>query len=475
MPVLYNSKMIIPGPLLDIRRETVRTEAGNIARQFYSIQAKGTLIAYKGSPRSDGSLWSAGYTPGPPDENIADASRLSALKIKMGALQQLFCQQGAWFEAQPFDGSASIKFQPRVKGISFANGKWYDTVQYTIDMEADIIFFGTTQLTCDVLGAAVPEETWSIEAADQIGRTYRVTHSISSQQKNFYAPDGSIPDGNWGWQRAQAIVIPQLGLDFTKVYAQGVLNLNGWSAFNYFRSQQIDEANGKFTVTETWLAYDNTQGTGIQMPPALDDFTVQSRLQSNGITQVTVEGTITGLETRDITTGAMIQTRWGAASMYFNSFVFNNILNRAANYSGLLLNPIGLLLNVGRNPIQGTISYSAQFDNRRIPMIPGAIEENITVTGEGGTDVFAVVPVLGRPWGPVLQGINTISEKTLAVNIEATMGSANMLSPFVYPPNTDGIILSFAPIALQVFRQRDQATFSLENGKYNRQVTFVYQ
>jgi hypothetical protein len=46
--ILYNSKAIIPGPLLEIRRETVRSEAGYPMRRVWVIQAKGSLMAWKG-------------------------------------------------------------------------------------------------------------------------------------------------------------------------------------------------------------------------------------------------------------------------------------------------------------------------------------------------------------------------------------------------------------------------------------------
>jgi hypothetical protein len=475
MPVIYNSKMIVPGPLLDIRREITRNEAGRVTRQFYTIQAKGKLLAWKGSPNSTGAFWTSSYYPGPPDENVSADSRLAALRTKMGALNDLFCPQGQWFEVQPFDGTPSIKFQPRIRNISFASGHWYDTVEYTIDMEADTVFFGT-QEACGLLGNIIPDETWSIEATDQIGRTYRLTHNISSQQKNLFDANGNVPPGNAGWERAQSVVLPYLGLkDITKAYAPGVLNLSGWGIFNYMRTQQVDEGSGRFAVTETWLVYDSTQGTGIVLPPALDDFTVNSRVMEDGSIHVTLEGTITGMEVRDLITSKLVQTRWESAVLYFNTQVYSNLLNRAANYSGVLLNPVQLMSSIGRNPIQGTITYNAEYSNRRLPYIPNAIHEEISLQRSGGTDVFSSVVVLGRPWGPILQGINTISEKSIAISINATMAASTMLNPMQFEPNTDGLVLSLAPVATQVFRQKDDKSWSEQSGKYTRNVVFVYQ
>jgi hypothetical protein len=476
MPELYNSQMIIPGPLLDIRKEVVRNESGKLVRQFYTIQAHGKLLAYKGSPNSSGTFWTGSYTPGPPDEQIADVSRLASLRSKMAALNNLFCTQGAWFEVQPFDGTPSIKFQPRIKGITFPQGKWYDTVDYVIDMEAETILFGSVE-TCGLLSNVVPEETWSIEAADQIGRIYRLTHSISSQQKDLYAADGSIPDGNFGWQRARSIVMPYVGLGHpSNAYGVEVASVAAnWGAYNYFWNQNVDEGAGKFAITETWTVYDPTQGTGTIMPPALDDFTVNSRIGEDGIVHVTIDGTVTGLEMSDNVTGAVLQTRWQSAALYFTGFVLPNIFARASSYSGVLLNPIQISSTIGRNPIQGTVSWSAEYTSKRLPVIPGAINEDITIQLDGGTDVFATIPIVGRPWGPALQGIGTISERTMNISISAQLPAATVLFPGVASPNTDGLVLSLAPVALQVFRQRDNVSWSADTGRYSRQTTFVYQ
>lgn len=484
--IIYNSKAVIPGPLIDITKEVVRGEAGRVARKLYNIQAKGTLSAIKGSPNSQGVFWTGSYSPGPADENIGDTSRLASLRGKIKALNDLFSIQGQWFEIQPFDGTQSIKFQPRIRSINFAQGIWYDRVDYTISMEADTIYFGGVEdpgLDNDV----TPEETWSIEAADPINRTFRTSHTVSSQQKNLYAADGSIPNGNWGWQRAKTIVLSHLGAtDLTKLRAPGVLNLDaGYQPYNWVRSQQIDETSGKFSVTETWLMYkvgwlsvdsDVINEPGF-IPPAIDDFSVTARTNNDGITHVNIEGTVTGLEVKDWSTNTILSSKWDNAALYFINILDtnSNIFNRAVGFTGIHLHPIFLTFNVARDPIQGTIRYAGEYNNRRIPLIPGAISETINIQRGGGTDVFASIPVLGRAWGPVLQDIDTITQRSVSISIEAQMAACTVLNPVIAQPNTDGIITSFAPVALQVFKDRDDTSWSMDSGRYNRSVVFVYQ
>jgi hypothetical protein len=323
--------------------------------------------------------------------------------------------------------------------------------------------------------------------ADQINRTFRVSHTVSSQQKNLYAADGTIPTGNHGWERARGIVLSHLGAQNTSaIFAPGVLNLDsGYQPYNWMRSQQIDEVQGKFAVTETWLVYKvgwlqidtDVIDDPNNIPPAIDDFTVTARDTPDGLTHVTIEGTVTGLEIRDWNTNTVLSGKYDSAAMYYISIIDNhdNVFNRAMGFTGMLLNPVFLTRNVARNPIQGTITYSAEYSNRRLPFIPSALTEDINIQRGGGTDVFASIPVPGRPWGPVLQAMSTITQRSLSINISANMPAASMLSPTSFSPNTDGIILSFAPVALQVFKEKDDANYSEETGKYSRSVTFIYQ
>ena len=76
-------------------------------------------------------------------------------------------------------------------------------------------------------------------------------------------------------------------------------------------------------------------------------------------------------------------------------------------------------MTVGTNEYLGEITYSVQFDNRPTNIISGVLSENISINDTYPGDVFAVIPVLGRKTGPVLQYIGGRTEYTrdLAINL----------------------------------------------------------
>ena len=327
MPVYFNSNKIIPAPFVAITKDYNTTDDVQQIGSSFNITVKGKLIAYKGSPNSSGVFWNvSGY---PPDEVIADDSIMGSLIRKQEALRSLFANEGRSFEVQPWDGSAPIKCNPRVKRIDFLEGSptsWYNHMEYIITLEADILYvngLAQGEDSGDIINYKVSKanEEWNIESADENNRTYRLTHAVSAQGKRFYDSTGALVKP--AWQNAQDYVLSrlQLGLQVDKMVASGVLNANTLQAYNYVRGQHQNTLGGGFSVNETWLCFDASGNA-----PAVEDFTVSAKTSEDGKTRVSVEGQIKGLEVRNNTTFALISTKYANALNLWQNVVSNNVL-----------------------------------------------------------------------------------------------------------------------------------------------------
>ena len=441
------------------------------------LTVKGTLSAWQGSPRSDKSFWTvSGY---PPDENIPATSRLAAIERKQEAIRTIF-KDGYDFEVQPLDGSASIKCNPIVQSIDFEPGNWYNVCNYNIVLRASILYInGTPSDEDDNLNAYMVSKAsleYDVSPADEINRTWHVTKRTSAVGKRFYNAAGQLTQQAWENARDYVQNALTLGLDVNRMYAAGDLNYNTFQAFNYQRGENVNELAGTYSVTETWLAYDpnnvpDSYGAGI---PALEDFNVSTRttIQDGGLTTVSITGTIRGCEQRDNSHWQpVIKTRYQNALAKWTA-VYPNLLARAEAVSTVTLNPIPLLNQAAADEVNGVISYTLEYNNRAVPDIANALSEIVTVTNEGAADVFAVLPVLGRATGPILQSIGTVTPKAVVVNIEAIMPAAT-IAGFVPEPNTDAIVLSFAPPG--AFLASDVSNYSGRTGRYSRQTRYVYE
>lgn len=473
MSLVFNSNKIIPAPLVETRRPTNFSGDGEPISGVWNITLTGILLPDKGSPNSSGTFHNAsGY---PADEVVTHDSRLASLLVKKQALEQLFSpnNNGKLLEIQPLDGSAPTRANVRILDISFTrrgNDPWVDSIPYTITLEADCLYVVGNDCDMPVTNYITDvQDEWSIEPADDINLTYRLTRRVSATGKRSYNASGDLV--KTGWENAQDYILNVVGLGINedRKNSVGVINLTSWEYYNHSRSQTINERAGTFSVTESWLLYDSVVSGGFN---AIDEYTVEARINQNGFTEVNVQGTIRGLEVRN-SEDVIVSTRYQNAEALFtvNSLT---MLARAQNYAGTTLNPLLLASSVGRNPYTGVIQYTFTYNNRSAQVVPGSISESITETYDNPADVFAQIPVIGRLAGPIIQSIGSSTARTKNVSIEVAM-PANTYGFTVAAPDTTALVLSLRPAGSIIKTARDTESWIGKDGRYSRNVSWVYE
>ena len=470
MPVIYNSKKIIPAPFVSINKSYDLAEDGTVLGKTYLLEVKIKFLAWMGSPNAAGTFWDqSGY---PPDDTVAPDGLLRSILRKQDAIRKLFADQGKVFEIQPLDGSASLKCNPRVLRIEVPDGHWAaNPVDCTVFLEATSLLINDEEDDADIEDYKVSKasDEWGIEILDEKLNTYRLTHTASAVGKRFYESDGSEPQTAWENARDYVLFKVGLGLRASRMVAPDVLDTDTLQAFNYLRNQSLNELTGSFSVSETWLCYDPQGGAA-----AYEEFQVSARTSVEGRTSVAISGNITGLAKHDNTTRVLQSSRWVNASAKWAA-VSPLLLTRAQTISGLTLNPTVLSTEVGSNETGGTISYSHEYDNRPTASIAGAISEHISQDDDNASDVFANIPVLQQPIGPVLQDIGSKTAKRRTISITAQMLAMTM-SHTPTRPSTTAVLASFIPTGTnsRVLVERDQEHWDKYSGQYSRNTTWIY-
>ncbi len=468
MPVYYDSKKIIPAPLCSINKEYVVSGDGTKLGSSFKLSIKGTILPHMGSPTSSGTFWTTSDYP--PDEVNSSDEKMKSLIHKQEALRELFSEDGRSFEIQPWDGSQPIKCRPRVVGISFPEGQWFSTCEYTIELEADRIegyLIGDEDNFLPYIKEA--QENWQMEFQDQPESleqqaTFRLTHSVNAVGKRAWANDGTLAMP--AWQQARNWVQPRLGIDVDRITASGVLNLPSYmQGYNHARTETVDELGGNYGVTETWL---------IASGAALEEFDVEIKTGiETGLTNVSIKGTVTGLETRD-NNFQLLTHKFDNAEAKFAT-IEPYIFTRAQTYAGTTLNTEFLNKTVGKNPISGVITYNLDYDDRPSMCLSGVVEnlkyETINVTDNNATDIFAALFALGREAGPILQGFETVSEKKREVSVELVVKPQ---SCYADKPGIDAFIEGFKPDASCIYKHLDTDQWSPTTGKFTKNIGWTY-
>lgn len=466
MPVIYNSKKIIPAGFISIARANDRKPSGRKSKAYFSVTYTGTLVSYKGSPRSDGTFYGgSGY---PADESIAADSMLSSLRNKIGALYDCFADDNKWFEVQPWDGSQPIKFLARVKDVNVQEGQWFDRANYTVTMECDCIWFGSVQ-KCAYEDGDPLDESWDIEPSDESGRAYRVTRTLSCQMTDLYDDVGALVES--GFERAKTIVVDAAGWDsgnFTagEVAQVGVLDITGWGAYNRVRQVSENVTEGSYRLVETYLCYFVEEGD----EAAIEDYTLTARSQAGKVT-VSAEGSIAGLVPHgdgNATGAAKFVNAWAKWEV-----VNGLLLSRCTAVAGIPLNPSSINYQVVTNENLGTVGYSVEFDSRTTFGITGALSVSLSLQDKNPSDVFANIGVIAKPGGPLLQDLETVSESRRVVAVDVIFAPPSYGDPTIYPaPNVAPLIDAYAPAG--AFVDDDQENFQISEGRYSRTVSFTF-
>ena len=287
--------------------------------------------------------------------------------------------------------------------------------------------------------------------------------------------------------------------------------IDKYRGFNHTRTEDIDVSAGSFSVTETFLlaSGDSYEDYNMSVSKGID----------NAFVSVSIDGTVKGLneispsgfgEHQTVGVGFVPPASPPtieviASGAYDNALKkYNEITNsgqygltsdvfkRAQNSVAFELNSQPKSISLGLNEFNGEITYSLEFDNRPTNIMSGVLSENISVNDTYPGDVFAIIPVLGRATGPVLQYVGSRTEYKRDVQIELQMdytdlhyasgrGLITQKPSIVEPTRTQlrNLIKSLSPEGepgvRQYFISAPSENWSPKTGSYNFSISWTYE
>ena len=318
-------------------------------------------------------------------------------------------------------------------------------------------------------------ESWSIEVDEGKGatktdtpysstvgditsiRSYRLTRSINATGRTmYYGAAGSAIKRKEAWEQARNYVYKSILKDTNNIstdnstgyeqfpeytlgpyFGSGFLNIakDNWGGYNHLRTESIDVTAGTFTLNDTWL---------LSSGSSYEDYRMSlSKGSDNALHKIGIDGTIKGLSSQsaggklyggsNTTTpinlgGGNVNTqyqnalyKWHQVSNYGQYGPNCHLFKRASSIFHQALNHVPLSVTLGTNEFTGEITYNVEYDTRPSNIVSGTLSENITYSDTYPGDVFAVIPVIGRQTGPVLQYIGGRTEYQRNLSIDLVM------------------------------------------------------
>jgi hypothetical protein len=400
------------------------------------------------------------------------------------------------------------------------NDRWLNTIGYTIDLEINIAVTGS-----GIFYVSSVQDEWSMETLEDASY---VNSPIASLTPNLQFNNGTgyphyrvtrvlgavgkyIPSGKSSIENAKDWVKYQIasGISLTGM-------LSGLQLYNFIRSTSVNDKDGSYRITDTWLATPSGAVSGFA-----ESFSIDTSYDNSFQKTITIQGTVKGLEpfntgliynSTNIGTSAsgslMVNPgRIASESKFKNAIsgysgIKNVMFDRARSFidnpndaSGIMkrffgrsespLNPVPYGITEGFNPTEGTVTYSWTYNNRPLNLISGSISETLSVNDSFPTQQIAEIFILGRRLGPILQDLGTWTTSNRDVTFEVVMPKPSSLSGLKFPRTAyqaiTGIVESLNPSYIfggggscKSFVKANTENWFISEGRFVKQKTWQW-
>jgi hypothetical protein len=473
-----------PFPSYNIKRSVTPSQDGTVINNKYTISVRGSVII-------------------PSSVDITESgARQSAVHAEIIKKLQIGIQNNHNYgrlEIVPYGGQPNALdfIDARLIDIDIpepSDENAFNTLmEYSFTFEASI---DASNRDADILFLVDSiEESWSINlgqgvttnpdnvSGTEFNKTYSITHTISATGRRRLDNSGNFDKSSWyeakKWVTSRLVDSPAssiiedffggdefttfLPTSFSDISETTLINLNEYQFYNHLRIPQTGLTNGTYSVTETWDA---------SPYPAVLTMEVGMEEDSNGIVTVNVNGSIDGYNVN----GPQDRTidKYDSAREYFAA-IEPNIYNIANHYFSqdyqTPLRQYPKTKTIGRNVTSGIITFNYSFDDTA-ELIQHTISASVNISDDNelkNTQVVAIIPVIARRLGPIIQNMATTKESRRSVNFSCVMQRGFRDQK---PEEARGFVLNFAPD--NSFLEEFNDEFDPISGAYQLTASWVY-
>lgn len=503
--VIGGQSTVGPFPKYSVSKEVLTSGDGTALGSKYNITINGQFIVDSSVDITVSGARQANY-------NQKILERLSAMR-------QYYSTYGR-LEISPYGGQPNSLIWNDAKLISVdipestdeSSSILYADFTFTFEAYTEVSSVGTADgnfstsidgYDYDKYYVSSVEETWEVsfdeevtytneELTNEINRTYTFTHNVSATGLRKPLPAGGFDTS--AWKEAQRWVISRLATDpqggiimkdlmggdnFTNFWPAWFGTDNGletgndtfaildeYTAYNHTRIPSINIGEGTFSVVETWKV--------TKSPPATIDVNVDLDIGEDQIVSVSMNGTVQGYDAASLNN--TIVDKLSNAQLVFDNMAVNAYYFCNTHYN--LLGTGGTLSNVvrsrsiGKNPGTGVITFSFAYNDTPI-LLDNAIVTDLSIIDDNAdydVDIIAIIPIIAKPNGPIIQDMGTSRERKRTVQLDATMKKDYRSSK---PAQGKVVALTYAPVGT-TYIQNLTENWNPKTGAYSITVEWTY-
>lgn len=433
MAMTLNGQELVPTPLMSISQQSEFKENGEVKTITRQVELKGKILAVD---PVQGELEPTGATP-----LDIDKQKLALLRNKIANLESLLVHDIDKINiTMPIVGpQLPITEKFKLKSRNFQINEASLICDYTISLE---------QI---VLDTQEPDETWSLDPADEYGRFVKINRTRSIQIKSTVTGGTpGIPLKDNDYTLAMGKLKPSTSISDASTY----LTVPTGGVYNKTTSYSVNTYKNSVECNESWIISTN---------PYVIEQTITTKESSESIYKsASLQGTITGYEGEG-------KTKYKNAEDKLKAIKQDNGWEIGKTYTIGSVSGKVKSISEGTNKISGVITFSVDISEG----IEAADErtKSITWTDTPPLINFSSIVAIGKPDGPIIQKLTTKKNGVKTVNVEVLYNDPfDSLGKIRIPIDVD----NYKPNSTDMFVEKDDVTYDYKTGKITRSVVWNY-
>lgn len=498
--IIGGQSTIGPFPKYSIGKETNATGDGTTLNNKYSIVINGQFIV-----DSDVDIGTSGARQSNYNQKIIQ---------RLSAMRQFYNSYGR-LEITPYGGQPHklIWNDARLINVEIPESSdesasiLYSDFVFQFEAYTEVSIIGTTDdnfatavnsFDYDKFFVSSVEETWELSIDDDVTynssnvttqpqKTFTVTHNLSATGLHKPLSAGGFDSSAWKeaqrWVQSRLQTDPSVmqttdmmgGQDFTqfagKFFGSSVNNtstdLSAYFFYNHMRTPNINIGEGSYSVTESWKA-SNFSASTIEL-------TVDIDVGDNQNVTVSANGSIQGLDSDSLNSTAISKISSAEASLLGVSSVIYDLCNSHYNKlnTGLTLSNVIRAQSIGRNSGTGLITFTYSYSDVPV-LLDNALSTDLSIIDDNRlhqVQLIAVIPIIAKSGGPVIQNMATSRERKRSVQLDAVMKRGFRS---IIPTQAATVVLGYAPTVSTPYIQNYVENLNPLTGALNVSVEWTY-
>ena len=417
MSISLSGYEIRPTPLVTISQQSEFRDNGEIKTITKTVELKGKILAVDPV---------ALETEPTGDALTVDKTKLALLRNKIAILEGYVTHKIDDIYISTTLSGPHLDGKFKLKSKNFQINQASLICDYTISLEQII------------LDKIIPDETWSLDPADEYGRFVKINRTRSIQVKSIETTDPTKKDYNLAIEKLK----PSTSITDASTY----LTIPSGGVYNKTTSYSVNTYKNSVDCTESWVISKN---------PYIIEQTTSTKETSDSIYKsASLQGTITGYESATSTKYDNAKTQFDSIKTWKmgDTYTIGSVSGKVRSISE------------GTNKIAGTITYSVDISEGIEE--DGERTKSITWTDTPPLINFVSIPAIGKDKGPIIQKLTTKKNGVKTVNVEVVYKDGE----YKEPADVD----KYTPTATEIFVEKDDITYDYKTGKITRSVVWNY-